>query len=94
VSAALSALASVQAAISTVASMAAGVGAFQNELQGIAANLTVMNQNLTAAKSQLVDVNFAQATTQFSTEQILMQSGTAMLSQAQQQPALVLKLLT
>ncbi|MCL4414068.1 MAG: flagellin, partial [Actinobacteria bacterium] len=56
VSAALSALASVQAAISTVASMAAGVGAFQNELQGIAANLTVMNQNLTAAKSQLVEV--------------------------------------
>ncbi|MHB1503230.1 MAG: flagellin N-terminal helical domain-containing protein [Acidimicrobiales bacterium] len=94
VSAALSALASVQAAISTVASMAAGVGSLQNELQGIAANLTVMNQNLTAAKSQLVDVNFAEATTQFSTQQILMQSGTAMLSQAQQQPALVLKLLT
>ena len=87
------AMASVQAAINTVASNEAAVGATQNQLNAIVSNLTVGQQNLQAAYSGLVDVNFAQATTTFSTDQILMQSGVAMLSQAQQSPSLVLKLL-
>ncbi|HXW36142.1 MAG TPA: flagellin [Acidimicrobiales bacterium] len=87
------AIAAVQAAISSVASVEANVGATQNQLQAIVANLTVGQQNLTAAYSGLVDVNFASETTQFSTDQILMQSGVAMLAQAQQTPALALKLL-
>ena len=91
--AAQGAASAVQAAINTVASLEASVGAVQNQLQAVVANLTVGQQNLTAAYSGLVDVNFAQATTTFTTDQILMQSGVAMLSQAQQQPSLVLKLL-
>ena len=87
------AVSAVQAAINTVAGIEAGVGATQNQLQAVVANLTVGQQNLTAAYSGLVNVNFAQETTQFSTDQILMQSGVAMLSQAQQTPSLVLKLL-
>jgi len=87
------AVSAVQAAIQNVASIEASVGASQNQLQAIVANLTVGQQNLEAAYSGLVDVNFAQETTQFTTDQILMQSGVAMLSQAQQQPSLVLKLL-
>lgn len=87
------AVAAVQAAISTVASIEANVGATQNQLNAIVANLTVGQQNLTSAYSTLVDVNFASETTQFSTDQILMQSGVAMLAQAQQTPSLVLKLL-
>jgi flagellin len=83
----------VQAALSTVASVEAGLGATQNQLQSVVANLTVGQQNLQAAYSGLVDVNFAQETTQFSTDQILMQSGISMLSQAQQSPSMVLKLL-
>ena len=83
----------VQNAINQVASLEASVGATQNQLQAVVANLTVGQQNLTAAYSGLVNVNFAQETTQFSTDQILMQSGVAMLSQAQQTPSLVLKLL-
>lgn len=91
--AAESAVSAVQAAINTVASIEAAVGATQNQLQAVVANLTVGQQNLTAAYSGLVDVNFAQETTTFTTDQILMQSGIAMLSQAQQTPSLVLKLL-
>ncbi len=91
--AAASAIALVQAAIASVDSIEANVGAIQNQLQAIAANLTVGQQNLSAANSQLVDVNMAQMMTQFSTDQILMQTGTAMLSQAQQAPALVEKLI-
>ncbi|MCK4177609.1 flagellin N-terminal helical domain-containing protein [Aciditerrimonas ferrireducens] len=87
------AMSAVQAAIATVASVEASVGAVQNQLEAVVANLTVGQQNLQAAYSQLVDVNFAQATTQFTTDQILEQSGVAMLSQAQQAPALALKLL-
>ncbi len=83
----------VQAAISQVASIEAAVGATQNQLNAVVANLTVGQQNLQSAYSSMVDVNFAQATTTYSTDQILMQSGVAMLSQAQQTPSLVLKLL-
>jgi len=87
------AISAVQAAIANVASVEANVGATQNQLAVVVANLTVGQQNLQAAYSGLVDVNFAQQTTQFSTDQILLQSGVAMLSQANQTPALVLKLI-
>ena len=97
----ISGLASAQAAISAIASALASVnaiegslGAYQNEFQAIIANLTVGQQNMTASYSRIVDVNMAQEMTQFTTDQILMQSGVAMLSQAQQEPSLVLKLLT
>jgi flagellin len=91
--AAQAAVSAVQAAISSVATEEASVGATQNQLQAIVSNLTVGQQNLQAAYSGLVDVNFAQETTAYSTDQILMQSGVAMLSQAQQTPSMVLKLL-
>ena len=87
------AIKAVQAAIASVDNIEATVGAVQNELTAIAANLTVGQQNLSAANSQLVDVNMAQEMTTYSTDQILMQTGTAMLSQAQQAPNLVLKLI-
>jgi flagellin len=87
------AIAAVQAAVGSVDSIEASVGAVQNELTAIAANLTVGSQNLSAANSQLVDVNMAQEMTTYSTDQILMQTGAAMLSQAQQAPSLVEKLI-
>lgn len=87
------AITSVQNALNAVASVEANVGATQNQLSAIVANLTVGQQNLQAAYSGLVDVNFAAETTTFSTDQILMQSGVAMLAQANQTPGLVLKLL-
>jgi flagellin len=92
-SSAQAAVSAVQAAISSVASIEANVGATQNQLAVVVANLTVGQQNLQSAYSGLVDVNFAQETTTFTTDQILMQSGISMLSQAQQTPSLVLKLL-
>lgn len=91
--AASSAMASIAQAITNVNDLEAQVGATQDELQALVQNLTVANQNVTAAYSSIIDVNMAQATTQFTTDQILMQSGTAMLAQAQTNPTLVLKLL-
>jgi flagellin len=92
--AASQAMASLLVAISYVNSVESSVGATQQELQALVQNLTVANQNTQAAYSQIVNVNMAQATTQFATLQILLQSGTAMLAQAQTNPTIVLKLLT
>ena len=86
------AISAVHTALSKVDSVASGVGAIQNELQAFVSNLTVGQQNLQAASSQLVNVNMAQEMTTYSTDNILMQSGISMLAQAQQLPSLVLKL--
>ena len=86
------AISAVQTALSKVDSVASSVGATQNELQAFVSNLTVGQQNLQAASSQLVNVNMAQEMTTYSTDNILMQSGISMLAQAQQLPSLVLKL--
>ncbi|MGH9101880.1 MAG: flagellin [Acidimicrobiales bacterium] len=83
----------VQNAIAYVATVEGTVGASQNQIQALVANITVGQQNLQAANSQIVDVNMAQEMTSYSADQILMQAGTAMLAQAQQNPGLVLKLL-
>ncbi len=91
--AALSAMALVQAAIDNISSIQGALGAAQNQIQADIANLTVSQQNVQSAHSTLVDTNVAQAMTTFSAQQILMQAGTAMLSQAQQLPNLLLKLI-
>jgi len=53
----------------------------------------VLATNLTAANSQISDVDVATESTNFAKYQILVQSGTAMLAQANQDPQSVLKLL-
>ncbi|MHB8189458.1 MAG: flagellin N-terminal helical domain-containing protein [Ferrimicrobium sp.] len=92
-SAAIAAMSAVQTAILQVASAEAAVGAVQNQIQAVIANDTVGQQNVQAANSTLVDTNMAQAMTTFSSQQVLMQAGVAMLSQAQALPQLILKLI-
>ncbi|HEY5302568.1 MAG TPA: flagellin [Acidimicrobiales bacterium] len=87
------AMTSVQTAIATAAGNAATVGATQNQITSLAANLTTAQQNIQAADANLVDVNVAQETSQFASDQILLQSGVSVLSQAQQLPSLASKLL-
>ena len=88
-----SAMVAVQSAINTLASDAAAVGSSQNQIQALSNNVTVAQQNLTSAHADLVDVNVASATSQFTSLQILEQSGISVLSQAQQLPQLALKLI-
>jgi flagellin len=87
------AMTAVQAAINTLASAAASLGSSQNQIQALSNNVTVAQQNLTSAHADLVDVNVASATSQFTSLQILEQSGISVLSQAQQLPQLALKLI-
>jgi flagellin len=90
---AATALTDVTAAISQLGTDRAGVGADEERLQYTSSALSVLSTNLTAANSQISDVDVATESTKFAKEQILVQSGTAMLAQANQNPQNVLKLI-
>ncbi len=87
------AMSAVQAAITYVSSAEAQVAAVQNQIQAVISNDTISQQNVQSAYSTLVDANMAQAMTAYSSQQVLMQAGVAMLGQAQQLPSLILKLI-
>ncbi len=86
-------LSTIDAAINAVSGVASTFGAVQNRLQYTMANLTTYEENLTAANSRIMDVDMASAMTNFTSQQVLQQAGTAMLSQAQKLPDAVLSLL-
>jgi flagellin len=88
-----SALANVKAAITKLSEDRAAIGSYQARLSHTADQLTVSQENLTAASSRIKDVDMAEESTQFAKQNILVQSGTAMLAQANQVPQSVLKLL-
>src|ERR1041385_97576 len=91
--AALSALASVKVAINQLASDRATIGAYQSPLNYTSEQLVVSRENLTAASSRIQDTDVAEEATQYARYNILVQSGTAMLAQANSLPQTVLRLL-
>jgi len=80
-------------AIQDVASERASLGAVQSRLELAVSTLQVQGQVLEQATSRIRDVDVAIESTQFAKENILVQSGTAMLAQANQLPQSILKLL-
>jgi len=92
-SAAQSAIKSIDTALGSVLSMRSDVGAAMNRLEKTVANLGVAITNTTDAESRIRDTDFATETTQFTRSQILTQSATSMLAQANQLPQGVLSLL-
>ena len=94
VAGATSVLTQVSAAINTVTNLRGTLGAFQsNTLETGLRSLSVTHENLTAAESVIRDVDFAEESSMFTKNQILVQSATTMLAQANQLPQSVLKLL-
>ena len=83
----------IDTAISSVSNDPLDLGAVQNRLEHAVANLGVNEENLSAAESRIRDVDVAQEMVNFTRLQILSQSGTAMLAQANQAPQSVLSLL-
>jgi flagellin len=79
-------------AISTVAESRGNIGAYQNRLGYAAGNLSITVENYQAAESVIRDVDMAFEMTSFTKNQILIQSGTAMLAQANMAPQQVLAL--
>lgn len=84
----------IQSAITSLSASQATLGAVQDELNYTVSNLQNSSQNLQNAEATITNTNMAQAYTQFSQQQVVEQVGLAMLGQAQQQPAAILKLLS
>jgi len=87
------ALVALDESILRVNTMRANFGALQNRLQSTSANLAVSEENLSAANSRIRDTDVARASSELTRNNILLQAGTATLAQANQVPALALKLI-
>ncbi len=87
------AITTLDTAISSVSTERAKLGSYQNRLEHTINNLSTSSYNLTAAESRIRDVDMAKEMMTYTTQSILVQSSTAMLAQANQQPQSVLQLL-
>ncbi|MFM1987999.1 MAG: hypothetical protein RJA99_956, partial [Pseudomonadota bacterium] len=91
--AANSMITALDTAIDAVNSERATFGAIQNRFEAVIANLQIGAEAQTAARSRIVDADFAKETANLTRAQILQQAGTAMLAQANSSPQGVLALL-
>ncbi len=82
----------VSSAIDTLNTSRSSVGAAQNRLTFAAQNLASAIENAEAARSNLLDLDVAAEITVFTSKQILVQTGVAMLAQANQLPQNLLRL--
>jgi flagellin len=88
-----SAIQTITDTIQQVATERAKLGASQSRLELASTTLSIQTENLAAAISRIRDVDVAEESTQYAKYNVLVQSGTAMLAQANQSPLSVLKLL-
>lgn len=88
-----SALTAVDNALDSVNRERANLGAIQNRLDSTISALAINSENLSAARSRVLDADFAVETAELSRTQVLQQAGVSILSQANAQPQLVLSLL-
>lgn len=86
-------LASIDNALNSVTSTRAGFGAIQNRLQTVINNIAVSKENISTANSRIRDADLAEETSELTKNNILMQSGTAVLGQANSAIKSVLSLL-
>lgn len=87
-----SASAAVSSAIDTLNQTRSDIGAAQNRLTFASANLATAIENAEAARSSLMDLDVAAEITQFTSKQVLLQTGISMLAQANQLPQNLLRL--
>jgi flagellin len=87
------ALGQISLALSHLNAYRSRLGATQNRLERAITNLESDIENATAANSRIRDVDFAEETSQLTRLQILSQSGTAVLTQANAMPQAALALL-
>jgi flagellin len=88
-----SAITAIDTQIGNVSTARSTIGALENRFASAVSNISTSITNLTAAKSRITDVDMASEMVNYSRANILAQSGTAMLAQANQAPQLALKLL-
>ncbi|WP_339349583.1 flagellin [uncultured Alteromonas sp.] len=83
----------IDAAISGIGAVRADLGALQNRFQSTIRNLSNISENLSSARSQIRDTDFASETADLTRNQIIQQASISVLSQANQRPQTALSLL-
>ena len=92
-SSAQAAVASIDQALETINDTRSQLGAVNNRLDFTVSNLSNVSENTSAARSRIVDADFASETAQLSRAQVLQQASQAILAQANARPQQVLSLL-
>ena len=87
------ALTTITDAISSIGAVRADLGALQNRFQSTIRNLSNISENVSAARSQIRDTDFATETAELTRNQIIQQASLTVLSQANQRPQAALSLL-
>ncbi len=87
------ALGSVDAALMDIDEIRGGLGAIQNRFSSTINNLNNVSENLSAARSRILDTDIAMETSAMTKANVLQQAGVSILSQANQSPQLALSLL-
>jgi flagellin len=87
------ALSVIDGAISKIDTIRGGLGAVQNRFESTIANLQNISENISAARSRILDADIAQETSAMTKNNILQQAGVSILAQANQAPQLALSLL-
>ncbi|MBM4304257.1 MAG: flagellin FliC [Deltaproteobacteria bacterium] len=93
ISSARSSLESIDESMAAITEPRAQLGALQTRLNSISTSLSVYEENMTAAKSRIVDADIAKESAELVKAQVLQKAGVAVLAQANMAPALALKLL-
>lgn len=86
-------LSDIDGAISGIGAVRADLGALQNRFQSTIRNLSNISENLSSARSQIRDTDFAAETAELTRNQIIQQASVSVLSQANQRPQTALSLL-
>jgi flagellin len=87
------ALATIDSALAIIDGTRADLGAIQNRFQSTIRNLTNISENVSGARSRIRDTDFARETAELTRQQILQQTSTTVLAQANQRPQAALSLL-
>ena len=87
------AIGAIDTAIGNIATNRGDLGAVQNRFESTIANLQNVSENVSAARSRIMDADIAQETSNLTKFNILQQAGVSILAQANQQPQLALSLL-
>jgi len=87
------AITSFDNAIQQISAIRSKLGAYQNRMDSAVANLNITSENLTEACSRIEDVDMSKEMTEYTQYSVLVQAGTSMLAQANNQPQNILQLL-
>ena len=83
----------VDSALNTIATTRSDLGAVQNRLESTISNLSNISENISSARSRILDADIAQETSTMTKNNILQQAGVSILAQANQAPNLAMSLL-